>query len=327
MNTPLVSVVMSVFNEPERYLRESIESVLRQTLNNFEFIIVLDNPEYEKAYEIVNSYAKSDNRIKIISNKENEGLASSLNKAFSIARGKFIARMDADDISFADRLEKQLSFIENHPDLMLIGSSMIYVDEDKKILESSLARSNYKFLKKFVFYGGTPCFHPTWFFRKDLLNKLNGYRTLPTSQDYDFLMRLFYLGIRASNMEEPLLYHRMHQKRISAEKNVYQLKLTWYIMKAAKKGFILNDEKFSPKVVKDVLKTPWPLRLLHRLSLRLYIFSRTLRYANKRFGSFLIYFISVVISPYRLKHAFRSITRSFILVKSEIRRTFDEIEV
>ena len=173
-------------------------------------------------------------------------------------------------------------------------------------------------VKKYIFYGGTPCFHPTWFFRKALLKKVNGYRILPTSQDYDFLVRLFYLGIKVSNMEEPLLYHRIHFARISAEKNIYQLKLTRYIMMAAQKRFIMDDDKFSSEAINKVMKTPSILYLLHKLSLLLFKFSYNFRNSKKRVRGFLFYVVSTLVSPYRLQHTFRGIVRSFILIKTEV---------
>lgn len=318
MTKPLISVVMSVYSEPEDYLRKSIESILKQSFSNFEFIIVIDNPGYRKAYEIVNLYARDDKRIKIILNEKNEGLAASLNKAFSIAEGTYIARMDADDISFPIRLEKQFNYMEAHPDIAIMGSSIVYIDENDRIMESKLNRSNYQFLKRFIFCGGTPCFHPTWFFKKDLLKTVKGYRVLPTSQDYDFLMRVFFQGIKVSNMEAPLLYHRIHLARVSEEKNIYQLKLTKYIMKAAKQGFIMDNERFSGHIIKKVLKTPYILYLLHRLSLRMAIFSSRLKSKRRRILSFLIYSISLLVSPYRLYHGLQSLKRFLTLYKIEL---------
>jgi len=318
MTKPLISVVMSVYNESEDYLNKSIESVLNQSFSDFEFIIVIDNPKYNKAREVASAYAQKDKRIRVVLNDKNVGLAASLNKAFSVTKGEYIARMDADDISFPERLNKQFNFMKKHPDIAIMGSSIVYIDEAGKIIESKLNRSNYQFLKRFILHGGTPCFHPTWFFKRSLLDTVKGYRILPTSQDFDFLMRVFFLGIKVSNMEEPLLYRRIHLASVSEEKNVYQLKLTRYIVKAAKEGFIMNDEKFSSDIIRGVLKTPLILRLLHRLSLRMGIFSSRLK-NNKRILGFLIYCISVLISPYRLYHGLQSLKRLLTITILETR--------
>jgi len=298
----LISIVMSVYNEPQKYISESIESILKQTFSGFEFIIIMDNPKYKLAKKLVSSYASKDDRIKTIANEKNEGLALSLNKGFSLARGKYIARMDADDISLPQRLQRQFSFMERHPDISLIGSSIIYIDENKNILEPDFARSNYAYLKKYILCGGTPCFHPTWFFRKDLLDELNGYRNLPTSQDFDFLMRVFYTGARVSNIEETLLYHRIHFKRISAEKNISQFKLTRYIMKAARKGFILDDDRFTPEIVNNISRTPRLFSTLHKFSLHLYTTAYKFRTGYKRPVAFVLYIASILVSPYHFCH-------------------------
>ena len=313
MKTPTISVIMSVFNEPEVYLRESIESILNQTFSDFEFIIIIDNPANKLAYKIVQSYASNDNRIKTFLNSENKGLAFSLNRGFSVARGRYIARMDADDISFSQRLEKQLSFIEANPQVLLIGSSIMYIDENKNVLEPNFARSNYEFLKRLIRYGGTPCFHPTWFFRRELLDRIKGYRSLPTSQDYDLLMRVFYLGIKVSNIEDPLLYYRMHPARVSIEKNLYQLKLTRYIIKSVKMDFILDDKRFSPSIINNIIKTSRPASLLHQLSLNLFSAAYKFKKGFRKLVAYFLYFIGSIISPYQLCHVFACFVR-FLMV-------------
>lgn len=301
---PLISVVMSVYNEPENYLKGSIESVLKQTYTEFEFIIILDNPDYRLAREIVEGYAGKDNRIKIIKNKANEGLASSLNKAFSASRGEYIARMDADDISLPQRLERQLDLMERKPDISLIGSSIMYMDEKRDVLGLDFAPRSHNFLKRLILYGGTPCFHPTWFFRRNILDRIAGYRNMPTSQDYDFLMRLLCSGLKVSNIEEPLLYYRIHFNKISARKNMYQLKLTRYIMRAARAGFLEDSNKFSTEAINRILKTPKMFAFLHELSLHLFTFAYRFKRGYKKPIAYILFLVSFLISPYQLYHVF-----------------------
>jgi glycosyltransferase involved in cell wall biosynthesis len=113
---PYISAVMSVYNESEEYLRKSIESILNQTYTDFEFIIILDNPDNKKARDILKEYENKDDRIVLLENEKNIGLAPSLNRGVKVARGKYIARMDADDIALPQRFEKQVYFLENNPD-------------------------------------------------------------------------------------------------------------------------------------------------------------------------------------------------------------------
>ena len=119
----LISVIMSTYNESEDYIRSSVSSILRQTLHDLELIIVIDNPENEAAVTAVNAFASEDSRVKILCNENNLGLVRSLNKAISAAHGEILARMDADDISLPQRLEKQLAFLRYLPSGSRFGNA------------------------------------------------------------------------------------------------------------------------------------------------------------------------------------------------------------
>src|SRR5690348_17026682 len=108
---------MSVYNEQDDWLKQSIESILNQTYQYFEFIIVLDNPNNKAAKRLLERYQQIDNRIKLIYNEENIGLTNSLNKALEVAKGTYIARMDADDISDPRRFEIQYNYFKDHNDI------------------------------------------------------------------------------------------------------------------------------------------------------------------------------------------------------------------
>ena len=119
MSNPHVSVVMAVYNTQE-YVSDAIESILCQTYNDFEFIIIEDGSS-DDSLNIIQSY--SDPRIKVIRNKENLKLIKSLNLGLQKACGRYIIRMDADDVSRPDRIEKQVNYMESHPDCVLCGTS------------------------------------------------------------------------------------------------------------------------------------------------------------------------------------------------------------
>lgn len=129
---PLVSVIMPVYN-PGRYLVESIESILNQTFSNFEFIIV-DDASTDNSWKIIKSYAKKDKRIIPIKNKINLGVSLTSNIAISQSKGKFLARMDADDISVPDRLYKQITFLKNNPNTVIVGGQCTIIDENNQIV-------------------------------------------------------------------------------------------------------------------------------------------------------------------------------------------------
>ena len=124
---PKVTVFMTVYNG-EKFLDECIKSILNQTLQDFEFIIVNDGST-DGSQGILNKYAGKDSRIKIIQNRQNFGVPKSLNKAIRAAKGEYLARMDADDIALPQRLEKQVDFLEKHREFFLIGCGAVYLDE------------------------------------------------------------------------------------------------------------------------------------------------------------------------------------------------------
>ena len=123
MEEDKISVIMTVYKESKEELKESFESIINQTYKNIEFIIVIDNPKEQWRIDFIKSY--NDSRVKLVVNKENLGLPLSLNKALKLVTGNYIARMDADDISILDRLEKQLTYLKNS-DCDLVGCYMQY---------------------------------------------------------------------------------------------------------------------------------------------------------------------------------------------------------
>ena len=126
MKNPKVAVLMSVYNG-EKYLREAINSILSQTFNDFEFLIINDGSTDGTA-DILKSY--TDSRIKIINNEKNIGLTKSLNKGLKIAKGEYIARQDADDISMPERLKEEVAFLEIHKDYAVVGTFVKILNEN-----------------------------------------------------------------------------------------------------------------------------------------------------------------------------------------------------
>ena len=170
--SPHVSVVMSVYNESEEYLRKSIESILNQTYTDFEFIIILDNPDNKKAKDILKEYENKDGRIILLENEKNMGLAPSLNRGVKVARGKYIARMDADDIALPERFEKQLYFLENNQDYAVCFTQVFFIDEDGNLLdrENSDVMTDEQIRK--VIFIHNPLHHPTAMIRKHVGDEL-----------------------------------------------------------------------------------------------------------------------------------------------------------
>jgi glycosyltransferase involved in cell wall biosynthesis len=210
-NNPKVSVIMSVYNEPEKYLRESIESILSQTFKDFEFIIILDNPNNKKAEKVINEYKEKDKRIVFIRNEKNLGLAASLNKGVNIAKGEYIARMDADDIALPQRLEEQIKFIEKNKEIDLLFSWVYFIDENNNIIKEfkpKIGKNLRKeFFRKHLFV------HPTLLVKSEVLRQ-NKYReNLRNSQDTELWMRLIAKNYKFEILEHFLLKYRIPNRR------------------------------------------------------------------------------------------------------------------
>lgn len=179
-----VSVLMCAYNG-QKDIKEAIDSILNQTFTDFEFIIVNDCSTDNSA-EIINSY--TDNRIKLLTNETNLGLAASLNVGLKEAKGEYIVRMDSDDISLPNRLQTQVDFMDAHPNIGVCGG-WIKVFGDANYFWRP--KTNAEYLRcKLLF--NTPLPHPTWIIRHSIIKQHNLYysQTMRRAQDYDYLIRM-----------------------------------------------------------------------------------------------------------------------------------------
>ena len=233
-NKPKISVIMSVYNGMP-FLREAVESILKQTYKNFEFIIV-DDGSRDTSWKYLQSL--NDTRIKLIKNKRNLGLAASLNKALKEVQGDFVARMDADDVSLPRRLETQLEFLEKNRNIDICGSYVSVIDEGGKIIGQIKKPLTDSKIKKELFWL-TPLLHPTWFAKKEVFRKLKGYdEKWDYVEDFEFLTRA--KGYKMANIPDHLLLFRSQKERRSqrAIEKIYEnsLKLRKKIYKEQKLG-------------------------------------------------------------------------------------------
>ncbi len=245
----MISVIMSTYKEKKEWLVLSIESILNQSYKDFEFIIVIDNPDNKELIEVVEGYANKDSRIIVLKNSENRGLVYSLNRALDVANGDYIARMDADDISLPDRLEKQKRFIENMG-YDLVGASTRSVDEKGIVMNGAAAKVlvNDKYVKKGLCFMNCVA-HPTWFVRKELYKSLNGYRNIKFCEDYDFLLRAMKLRARIGNVPEILLDYRYNYSGVSRKNKTKQRYISYYL--ASNRAIIdkLNESNINDALV------------------------------------------------------------------------------
>lgn len=194
---------MSVYNG-EKYLREAIESILNQTYTDFELIII-DDGSTDKSADIIKSY--NHPRIVLIQQK-NKGLAAALNTGIKTARGKYIARMDADDISMPDRLEIQTSFLEEHSECVVLGSNAVIIDMNGDYLYTSNQLLGWKEIKQNL--PKTPFFHSSTFYRTDKARMAGGYfeDIKHHFEDLIFFNKLSHYG-ELRNISIPLIKYRL----------------------------------------------------------------------------------------------------------------------
>ena len=225
-----ISVLMSVYNETSEMLIQSIESILGQDYKNIEFVIVLDNPENALAREILHQYIKSDQRIILIENEINQGLANSLNIALKQATGTIVARMDADDISMPTRLSEEIACLyEGNYDVVFTGK--MDIDGNGNIIDCRPIKSSNKDYIKSVLKYNCIINHPSVMIRTRVLKSACGYRNFYCSQDYDLWLRLLSNHSSFGCIPKPLLLYRIRTESITGKNRLLQFETTRYIKK------------------------------------------------------------------------------------------------
>lgn len=221
--SPKVTVLMSVYNT-EKYVGPAVESVLNQTFTDFEFLI-FEDCSTDSSLKILENYASEDSRIVLIKNKVNKGLTANLHEGMNIAKGEFLARMDADDICLPDRFERQIKFLDKNTTISMVGSAVIFFDDN-----------NYEFVAyqplkhdeiKVELLLGYTMLHPSVMmklgdFRKHSLNYDISFRY---SQDHDLWVRAIE-KLKFANLPDPLTKMREHGNKISTTLKPEQKKLS-----------------------------------------------------------------------------------------------------
>lgn len=215
MNVNLITVLMPVYN-CELYIREAIDSILNQTYGDFEFLII-DDCSTDDTVNIIKTY--NDARIKLIEKSSNTGLTISLNMGLAIAQGKYIARMDGDDISLPTRFEKQIAFMEANEDVVVCASAFeilhnnvyVAVPENNDDIKVGMLKE-------------CKIGHPTVMMRAAFLRDHNFFYDIKMepAEDYDLWIRMIHLG-KFYNLQEPLLKYRVHQNQVSNQRNHLQI--------------------------------------------------------------------------------------------------------
>ncbi len=210
---PQISVIMSVYNG-ETYLEEAIMSVVNQTLKNWE-LIVINDCSTDKTAEILKELAEKDPRIKVHTNEVNLKLPASLNKAISLSSGKYIARMDADDICLPDRLYKQFEFMESHPEVSLSSPKFMTVKNGTYAPGGVGGRCDSEAIKAMLLVAN-PILHPGVIAKAEVMKKYNYDTTLTCTEDLELWTRMVIAGEKLEILPECLLIYRLHDKQITS---------------------------------------------------------------------------------------------------------------
>ena len=207
-----ISVIMSVYNG-EEYLAEAIDSVLGQSLADFE-LIVINDCSTDRTGELLARYASADARVKVHTNEVNLRLPSSLNKAISLAQGKYIARMDADDICLPDRLEKQYAFMEAHPDVALSSCKFMTLKNGVFSSGGCGSKTDHESLKAMLLVTN-PILHPGIIAKAEVIRELGYDPSFTCTEDMELWTRFVMAGYKVEILSEYLMVYRLHDKQIT----------------------------------------------------------------------------------------------------------------
>lgn len=205
---PLISIILPVYNAGS-YLVEALESLRYQTNHHFE-VIAIDDASTDDSGKILNRYAKIDTRFKVFHNKTNQKIARTLNFGLTKAKGSYIARMDADDISLPNRLQKQIKFMQNHPGVVILGGQTLTMDKNSHLTGKKLFPTSHFDIHELM-YTANPLQHPSVMINRSLLPKdFSWYNPdLTPAEDLDLYFRLGKFGLY-SNLHSTILMYRQH---------------------------------------------------------------------------------------------------------------------
>lgn len=210
---PDISVIMSVYNG-ETYLKEAVESIIGQTFLNWELIIINDCSTDSTA-EILAEFSRRDERIKVHTNEVNLKLPTSLNKAISLSSGKYIARMDADDISLPDRLEKQFAFMEENSDVSLSSCRFMTLKNGVYASGGAGGKCDFPALRAMLLVSN-PILHPGVIAKAEVMKKFNYDTSLTCTEDLELWTRMAAENLKIEILPECLLIYRLHDKQITS---------------------------------------------------------------------------------------------------------------
>ena len=305
MNKSLVSVIIPCYNA-EKYVEKAIRSILGQTYKNIEVLIV-DDASTDTTIDIIEMLAREDCRIRLIKHQSNKQIVYTLNELINAARGEYIARMDADDISLPQRIEKQVFFLETHKDYAVCGTNLIDIDEEgNKIgIENFPAYANdTEFIAKFY----TPVCHPSVMFRADVCENNKYDPKYIYAEDYELWCRMiFENGLKIGNVQEQLFMYRKSSNQICAvhfgkqQELVRKIYKNYHVvpqnfMKCHEEVFLKLNQESSEIDLKKYIKYCYELSICQSKNTAVPIISALLSFCLKK--RFFFLFLNILFSSY-----------------------------
>lgn len=216
---PTVSVLMAVYNS-EGYLAQAIESILTQTFPDFELIII-DDGSTDDSLAVMRHYAAQDSRIQLLT-RDNRGVSTTRNELLALARSELIAVMDSDDIALPQRLELQVKFLQQHPDVVCVGGAFDIIDQNNRFLTRLQVPTEDSQIQKAALAGHTTINHPAAMMRRDPTLAVGGYdEAYPSTHDLDLWLKLGEIGPLA-NLPEAVIQYRIRSDSISGQNPIAQ---------------------------------------------------------------------------------------------------------
>ena len=292
---PLVSVLMPVYNV-EAYISKALRSLQQQTMQDFEIVAVNDGST-DRTLEVLTDAALRDPRIKVQGMVSNSGIVAALNHGLQFCHSAFIARLDGDDLAEPDRLQKQVSFLQSHPRIALVSSATLSIDEQDRVLGKSPVPTSESAITRTMLLS-TPCLH-TWLARRELYDRLQGYRPMPGAEDFDFLLRAVTAGFHIANLPDCLTRMRLRSGNTASTAGLRQRKAHQYVVQLYRERLQDGVDTFSPEGFAQAVASNSLEQTLHGRAAQLVQAGFNSRC---RLSKALLCLLAAVISPWQARY-------------------------
>lgn len=296
----MLTVLMTCYKEKKGILISAIESILNQTYTDFEFIIILDNPDNLEHIKIINEYQKKDNRIRFFINEKNIGLTASLNKGIMMAKGNIIARMDADDIAVEDRLMKEFNFLQNDKSIRLVSTNKMIIDNNGIVVSNSgnMPTNTKKIIKSLLVINFI--LHPGVMYYRDDIIKLGLYREIKAAEDYDLWLRYITADLKIGIINDRLMKYRVSDNNTTLSNSYLMWCSHRYCIKLFKERIKEKNDSYNYSNFESYIKKK---KIYSKKSknfgngVKFFTIARQ-KINNKNFLGFVLYFFRALLSSF-----------------------------